>query len=502
MDVISLQQSTLSSLPTTVAVPEYDRQALQSGIVHVGVGGFHRSHQAFYTDNYINRSDDLRWGICGVGLREADRLVKQHLESQDYLYSILTKHPDGHTQVQVIGCMTDFLMAPDDPEAVISKMAADETYIVSLTITEGGYNYDPSSGEFDFTNPDIQHDLANPNKPKLIFGYLAAALARRRKTDRPPFTIQSCDNIQHNGDITRKMLVTYIRAFDHELADWVESHVCFPNAMVDRITPATNQSDLALAKNLGIIDKWPVTCEPFHQWVIEDKFSQQRPAWELVGAQIVDDVTPYETMKIRLLNASHSVLGILGSLRGYQTIEQAICDPLFTKLITEFMDSEVTPILDAVPGIDLSDYKKTLIARFANPNIKDSLTRICSQSAAKVSTFLVPTIIENLKNNGNTAIASLVIAGWCLYSDTHLTQQGEPLEIIDDMAETLQQAAHASRISPLAFLEQPSIFGALVENTSFCNEYKSYISKLYAGVAIEHIIVSLLDQAQAKQVYN
>jgi len=498
MSALSLNNSTLSSFPTSISVPRYNRQSLKAGIVHVGVGGFHRSHQAFYTDNYINHTGDLSWGICGIGLREADRAIKQSLEAQDYLYSLLVKHPNGKTDTQIIGCLTDFLLAPDDPEAVINKMAAEETQIVSLTITEGGYNYDPSTGEFDFSNPDIKHDLANPNKPKLIFGYLAAALDRRRKSGQKPFTVQSCDNVQHNGDVIRKMLVTYISSYDSELADWVANQVSFPNAMVDRITPATTDKDMALAEQLGVIDSWPVTCEPFHQWVIEDKFCQQRPAWEKVGAQIVNDVTPYETMKIRLLNASHTVMGILGSLRGYQTIEQTISDPLFATVVSNFMDNEVTPILDDVPGIDLSDYKRTLIARFANPNIKDSLARICSQSASKVSTFLVPTIVENLKIGENGAIANLVIAAWCLYSDTHSSQQGQPLEVIDDMAETLQQAAHASRISPLAFLEQPSIFGSIIENESFCNEYKYYISQLYAGVAIEQIMEAVLSSYKAK----
>lgn len=404
-----LSQATLSALPSTVAVPGYDRQALQSGIVHIGVGGFHRSHQAFYTESYLNQTNDLRWGICGIGLREADRAIQQRLAAQDYLYSLLVKHPEGHTDVQVIGCMTDFLIAPDDPKAVINRMAADETKIVSLTITEGGYNFDPSTGDFDLTNPDVQHDLANPEKPKLIFGYLAAALNVRRQAGKPPFTIQSCDNVQHNGDVTRKMLVAYIKAYDTEFAGWVSQNVSFPNAMVDRITPATTKEDIALAEMLGVSDQWPVTCEPFHQWVIEDKFTQKRPDWELAGAQIVNDVTPYETMKIRLLNAGHTVLGMLGSLRGYATIEQAVSDPLFARYLRAFMDHEVTPVLEAVPGIDLDEYKQTLIIRFANPNIKDSLARICSQSSAKVATFLVPTIQQNLLNAGNIRFALSLI---------------------------------------------------------------------------------------------
>lgn len=505
MKRLTLNQLSLHALPESVLTPTYDREALQTGIVHVGVGGFHRSHQAFYTDNYLNQTQDLRWGICGVGLRQEDRVIQQRLQEQDFLYSLLVKHPDGQVSAQVIGCLTDFLLAPDDPEAVIRKMADDKTQIVSLTITEGGYNFDPSTGEFDFSNLDIQHDLDNPEKPKLIFGYLAAALQRRRKAGKPPFTIQSCDNLQHNGDVTRNMLVTYIRSYDSAFADWVETHVQFPNAMVDRITPATTDFDIQLAQQLGINDQWPVTCEPFHQWVIEDKFSQQRPVWERVGAQIVDDVTPYETMKIRLLNASHTVLGILGSLRGYQTIEQTISDPLFAQYVKKFMDNEVTPILTAVPGIDLEEYKEILIARFANPNIKDNLSRICSQNAAKVSTFLVPTIQENLKVGSAFDLACLVVAAWCLYSETQTSQQGQPLEVIDDMAESLNEFACDSRTDALRFLAQTSVFGALGSDPLFCEKYQYFLAKLHRGEAIEEVMVAVLDEmylASTAEVVN
>lgn len=493
MQAQPLSQTTLSSLPKNISVPGYDRQALQSGIVHVGVGGFHRSHQAFYTENYLNQTQDLRWGICGIGLREADRAIQQKLAEQDFLYSLLVKHPNGQTDVQVIGCMTDFLLAPDDPEAVINQMAADETRIVSLTITEGGYNCDPSTGEFDLANPDVQHDIANPDKPRLIFGYLAAALQRRRAAGKTPFTIQSCDNVQHNGDVTRKMLVSYINAYDSEFAQWVNESVRFPNAMVDRITPATTEGDISLAEQLGIIDQWPVTCEPFHQWVIEDKFTQQRPRWEQVGAQIVSDVTPYETMKIRLLNAGHTVLGVLGSLRGHQTIEEAISDPIFARYLRAFMDNEVTPVLDAVPGINLDEYKQTLISRFANPNIKDNLTRICSQSSTKVATFLVPTIQQNLQRKGSVKLSSLVLAAWCWYSNSHTTQNGESLDVIDDLADTLQQAAQASQKVPLVFLSQQSIFGPLASNKVFCEHYQSYLTQLFAGEKVEHLMASALE---------
>jgi mannitol 2-dehydrogenase len=495
-----LSNQVLAALPANIGVPSYDRTRLKTGIVHVGVGGFHRSHQGFYTDNYMSQTGDLQWGICGVGLREHDRKMQQLLAKQDYLYSLLVKQPSGEASVQVIGCMTDFLLGCDDAEAVIEKMAADDTKIVSLTITEGGYNFNPATGEFDLTHPDVQHDLANPTQPRLVFGFLAAALKRRKDSGRKPFTIQSCDNIQHNGKVARNVLVTYIKALDPELAVWVEENVAFPNAMVDRITPATTPADIARVADAGIIDAWPVTCEPFHQWVIEDNFSDERPKWEILGAQFVPDVTPYETMKIRLLNASHTVLGMLGSLQGYQTIDESIQDPLFARFVRQFMDDEVTPILAPVEGIDLNNYKATLIERFANPNIKDGLSRICSESSSKVATFLVPTICENLANGGDIKGATLVVAAWCYYSDTHSSQQGQALEVIDVMADSLQQLAKSSQDDPLAFIRQPSIFANLLENERFTALYVDFIKQLYGKVGIKTIMQSLLNGSSAMNI--
>ena len=236
---VKLNQRNLHLLPKEIARPATNRSQLTPGIVHVGVGGFHRSHQAFYTDDLISATGVTNWGICGVGLREADRKIAHVLKSQDYLYTLIVKHPDGKIENRVIGSLIDFMLGCDDPAAVIDKMASAQTKIVSLTITEGGYNFNPATGEFDFNHPDVIHDLANPSSPKMVFGYLTAALKKRRAAGLQPFTIQSCDNIQHNGDITRKMLLAFADKQDADLAQWIEREVCFPNAMVDRITPVT-----------------------------------------------------------------------------------------------------------------------------------------------------------------------------------------------------------------------------------------------------------------------
>ena len=475
-----LNKENIHLLTDRIPFPKYDRSKIKTGIVHVGVGGFHRSHQAYYTDMLMNKTNTTEWGICGVGLRKEDKRIKEVLEEQDYLYTLIIRHPDGKVETRVIGSIVDFLLSIDNPMAVINKMADEQTKIVSLTITEGGYNLNSSTGEFEFNNPDVQHDLENPNNPKLVFGYLTAALKKRREAGIPPFTIQSCDNVQHNGDMTRKMLLAFAKRQDRELADWIAKEVSFPNAMVDRITPVTTSKDIDYLKNeLGLDDKWPVTCEPFSQWVIEDNFSNDRPEWEKVGVQFVSDVTPYEKMKIRLLNAGHSVLGLLGSIHGHKTIDGTVSDPLFSKYLRNFMDIEATPVLDAVEGIDLNAYKDSLIERFGNPNIKDNLARICLESSAKLPKFLISTIHENLAAGGSIKYSTLVIAAWCLYSDTEINRHGVKLDIVDEMKEELHHAARGTDDNPLSFLKLEDIFGNLINNQRFTTLYSEMIDAIY-----------------------
>ncbi|KLU05762.1 Multiple polyol-specific dehydrogenase [Rhodopirellula islandica] len=488
-----LNEANLAQLNSQVSAPQYDRSRLKPRIVHVGVGGFHRSHEAFYTDELLRNDRSSDWGICGVGLREADEKIASVLKRQDYLYTLIIRHPNGTVESRVIGSIVDFLLGCHDPESVIEQMASPDTQIVSLTITEGGYNIDAATGEFNWNHPDAQHDLQNPTTPKLVFGFLTEALKRRRARNLPAFTIQSCDNIQHNGDLTRKTVLGFARKQDPELATWIESNVCFPNAMVDRITPVTTQDDMDyLVQEHQLCDEWPVTCEPFCQWVVEDHFSAGRPAWESVGAQFVPDVGPYEKMKLRLLNAGHSVLGILGSIHGHRTIDGCVGDPLFATYLRQFMDAEVTPVLDEVEGIDLETYKDTLLERFGNPNIKDALSRICLESSSKLPVFLIPTIQDNLARGGRIELATLVIAAWCFYSDKQVDQHGNPLEIIDELKQPLHQAAAATRKDPLSFLEVTEVFGDLIQNERFTKQYVSMVETLYETTDIASIMEDLL----------
>lgn len=490
---ITLNRNNLAQIAGRIPCPTYDRNTLSMGIVHIGVGGFHRAHQAFYTHQLIEMGGPSEWGIFGIGLREEDQKIHDVLNKQDGLYTLIVKHPNGKIDSQIIGSIIDFEWGFNNPGPVIGRMAHPDTKIVSLTITEGGYNFNPATGDFDFGNPDVQHELRHPDDPRTVYGFLMATLKKRRDAKQPPFTIMSCDNIEHNGDVARKMLLSFAKRQDAALADWIEKEVCFPNSMVDRITPVTTQADIDYLENTyGIRDEWPVTCEPFIQWVVEDKFSNGRPEYEKVGVQFVPDVKPYEKMKLRLLNAGHSVLGILGAIHGHPTINACMEDRTFVDFLKAFMDREATPVLDELKGIDLVAYKDSLIERFANPNIKDSVSRICSESSAKLPKFLIPTIQDNLANGGSIEYATLVIAAWCYYSDKEKNEKNEPLTIIDKRKDKLHQFAKQTKNDWTAFLNQTELFGRLVENEIFITEYLKAIQSIYEENDIRKLMNELL----------
>ncbi|WP_416866458.1 MAG: mannitol dehydrogenase family protein [Imperialibacter sp.] len=477
---MQLNQKNLPAVGRSIKVPAYDRNEIKAGIVHVGVGGFHRAHQAVVVQQLLAAGGHKEWGICGIGLREGDRRIADIFARQDCLYTLITRYPTGEVDSEVMQQMTDFLLAPDDKQAVVDRMANPETKIVSLTITEGGYNL-TADGEFDLGHPDIQHELKHPNDPKTIYGYLSAALRKRKDKQQTPFTVMSCDNIQHNGDVTRKMLLSFLSAQDEGLAAWVGEEVAFPNSMVDRITPVTTGAEMEYLKDqFDLEDEWPVTCEPFLQWIIEDNFSNGRPDFDKVdGVQFVQDVTPYEKMKIRLLNAGHSVLGICGALMGIQTINACMENEQLRTVLRKFWDEEATPILDKVEGIDLEAYKDSLQVRFSNPNIRDKVSRICSASSAKLPKFLLPTIEENLSKGGSIDMATWLIAAWCYYSDKQIDQNGQSLEIIDAMQDQLNRAAQNTTADALSFLRVREVFGSLIDNENFTSLYATTVRRFY-----------------------
>ncbi len=491
MSVIRLNEKNLSKIPESVAVPGYDRSVIHTGIVHVGVGNFHRAHQAVYTEQLLSQGHH-DWGICGICLLERDLKMFETLTEQDGLYTLVVKEPDGSQAVRVIGSVLEVLYAPEDPSVVISRMADPGTRIISLTITEGGYNYDSSSGEFLFSDPGVQWDLRNPDRPRTIFGYLTEAILLRKNRGLSGFTLLSCDNIQQNGEVSKKMLMSFVGKGKPELVSWIEDHVTFPNCMVDRITPVTSEKDVEeLQSAHQIQDGWPVVCEPYTQWIVEDHFSQGRPAWEYAGVQFVKEVEPYEKMKIRLLNAGHSLLGFTGTLYGYLTIDETVRNPDIEALLSKFMDVEVTPVLGKIEGIDLDTYKNDLITRFSNPYISDRLSRICSESSSKIPKFLLPTIREQLETGGAIEVGALIIAAWCRYLELAWTE-GLSEDLQDANRDVLIKAAMASQEEdPLAFIGLVPVFGKLAHSERFVKVYLAMIQSL-RNKGIEQVIKSII----------
>jgi mannitol 2-dehydrogenase len=481
---IALSPANLDSLDDRIATPEYDRSTVSVGIVHIGVGAFHRAHQAMYIDRLLNSGQGHEWGICGVGVLPGDRAMKDALTAQDGLYTLVIKRPDGSVEPRVIGSILEYLLAPDDPEAVIEKMAAATTRIVSLTVTEGGYNVDPVTGEFNARTASIVADAHADVIPSTTFGLVIEALVRRRARGLAPFTVMSCDNIQGNGHVARKMFGAFARLRSAELGDWMDATVKFPNSMVDRITPVTTPADRALlAEQFGLDDAWPVVCEPYTQWVLEDEFSLGRPRLDAVGVQIVPDVTPYELMKLRLLNAGHQALCYLGYLAGYRYAHEVCADPVFVKFILDFMDRESTPTLLPVPGVDLQVYKATLIERFANPEVRDTLARLCAESSDRISGWVLPIISEQLAGEGDIWRSALVVAAWARYAEG-VDEQGAPITIVDRLADQLTAAAQRQRSQPSAFIEQRELFGDLADQPRFVEAYTTALDSLHAKGAL------------------
>ena len=380
-----LSRAILRRLPATLHAPAFDPAALTPGIVHLGLGGFHRAHMARYTHTLMDQDPAAReWGILGAGLLPQDRAMRDSLVPQDNLYTLLER--DGlNERATVIASLAGVVFAGDDSAGLLDAIDRPAIRIVSLTVTENGYCLNRATKQLDPAHPLIQADLARPARPRSAIGIVTEALRRRRDAGMPPFTVMSCDNIQHNGQVLRAAVLALAALRDPALAAWIAAHVHFPCSMVDRITPVTTDADRAwVAETYGIADRWPVVCEAFTQWVVEDDFPTGRPAWERVGCQFVPDVAPYEAMKLRLLNASHLAVAGLGRLMGCTTIDEAMADPLLHRYMAALMDRETGPTLPPVPGIDLPDYKRTLLSRFSNKAIKDTTERVNTDAPLNV----------------------------------------------------------------------------------------------------------------------
>jgi mannitol 2-dehydrogenase len=451
MPVPSLGERALAALGGEIPTPGYDRSQVRPGVVHFGVGGFHRAHQAMYHDRLLNEGEGFEYGICGVGVMPGDRAMKDALDAQDGLYTLVVKHADGTFEPRVIGSIVEYLYAPDDPEQVVEKLASEATRIVSLTVTEGGYSAD-----------------------NVVFRYIVDALVRRRERGLEPFTVMSCDNLPGNGHRTHEVVVEHARGRDPALAEWIDREVRFPNSMVDRITPQTTEDDRREVKErFGLDDAWPVVCEPFEQWVLEDAFTLGRPPYETAGVQVVEDVEPYELMKLRLLNASHQALCYFAYLDGYRLVHEAAQDPLFRTFLRGYMDHEGTPTLAPVPGVDLDDYKATLIERFSNPEVRDTVARLCAESSDRIPKWLLPVIRENLHNDGEIARSAAVVASWARYAEG-TDEHGEPIEVVDQLKDRVTANARNG-----TFLEDRELFGDLADDARFRAAYDEALSSLH-----------------------
>jgi len=492
-ELIRLDENNLSLIRERIEVPGYERRKIKAGIVHIGVGNFHRSHQAYYTNQVLSKRFD-NWGICGVGLMKEDLKRYKTFNQQDGLYTLISKESKGSFQAMVIGSIIEYLYGPMHSMAVIQKMSDPDIKIISLTITEGGYNFDANTGEFIFSDPLIQWDMTHPVDPKTVFGFLTQALKSRMLSGIPGLTILSCDNIQQNGDICKKMLLSYITEAEPGIIEWVLKNCTFPNCMVDRITPISDISDIEYLKtHYQIEDQWPVVAEPFIQWVVEDNFINGRPKWEEAGVQFVNDVAPYERMKIRLLNAGHTLLGLLGTLLGFKTIYETISDPACKTILRKFMDVEVTPNLGLIDGIDLEEYKDSLIQRFSNPEIGDRLSRICSESSTKIPKFVIPTIQDQLQSGGSIQYGAFIIACWYRYIELSGFSSYN-IEIQDVMYDKLKQTVISSdKKDPTIFLEIKPVFGDLKHTEIFVKTFHKLILQL--GIDEVRNVIRNLNQA-------
>lgn len=475
-----LDPDNLSTLPPNVDTPRYDRATVTPGIVHIGVGNFHRAHQALVVDRLLEQGSALDWGIRGVALLPSDEPLARRMQQQDCLYTLVERSPDGTWDHRVIGSILDVLFAPDDPEAVIEALADPRIRIVSLTITEGGYSVDRLTGEFMADSPAVVADLAPGAVPTTVFGVLCEALRRRRAAGTPAFTVMSCDNIQHNGDVARRMFLAFARLRDADLADWMEQQVAFPNSMVDRITPVTTSADVeAVSAALGVRDECPVVCEPFFQWVVEENFPTGRPAWEDAGVQVTDDVTPYEKMKLRLLNASHQGLCYFSHLAGYEYVHDAMTWPELRTFLRRFMDEEQTPTLDPVPGVDLNAYKAELIERFSNPQVRDTVARLCAESSDRIPKWLLPAVRDRLAQNGDVRLSAAIVASWARYAEA-VDESGTPIEVVDPLRDELIPIAQRQSSELTAFLDNRRLFGDLVEDFRFRDPYLAVLDRLHS----------------------
>tara|TARA_R110002153_G_scaffold66352_3_gene177365 strand:+ start:17097 stop:18566 length:1470 start_codon:yes stop_codon:yes gene_type:complete len=475
---IKLGLDTLDALPPNVSKPNYQRAVLSPGIIHIGVGNFHRAHQAVYLDKLFNAGLAYDWAIRGAGIKSYDAVMRDKLKAQDWLTTVVELDAKGLT-ARVCASMLDFI--ENDASTLIDALTDSQIRIVSLTITEGGYFMDDKTGGFNLAHDEIQRDIANIDSPTTVFGLMIAALKRRKEQNKPAFTIMSCDNIPHNGKIAKRVVSEMATAIDSDLAQWISQNVTFPNSMVDCITPATSEQERQrLVTLFDIEDQAPVFCEPFRQWVLEDDFANGRPPLEEVGVEFVADVAPFELMKLRILNGGHAAIAYPGALFGIHFVHDVMAHPLISLYLKKLVTQEVIPTLPSVPGVDFDDYFAVIESRFANPEVCDTVPRLCQDASNRLPKFILPTIVANLEQGRDCAGLALVVALWC-----RLCAEGDvansKITIDDPQAKRLIKQASMAKVEPAIFLQMTDIFGTLSRNTVFVKHFTSMLEMLWAS---------------------
>ncbi len=473
-----LSLATLGQLLPSVGVPGYRRDELSPGIAHIGVGNFHRAHQAAYLDELFERGSDHDWAIVGTGVRESDAEMGRDLAAQDFLTTVVTQEA-AHSQARVTGAMIDFV-APGETAAILERLVDPRTRIVSLTVTEGGYYIDPATQAFDPGHPDIVADAADRlAAPKTAFGLIAAGLLRRRATGLPPFTVMSCDNLPGNGHVTADAVAGLVDLISPADARWLRESVAFPNGMVDRITPATSERERqTLREDFGIADSRPVFCEDFRQWVLEDHFPAGRPRLEEVGVQFVADVAPFELMKIRILNGGHAAIAYPAGLLDIHFVHEAMQDGQIARFLSALLDDEVIPVVPPVPDTDLADYKRTIEQRFANPKIGDTIRRLCLDGSNRQPKFILPTLRDALRAGTPIDGLALVSALWCRYCYGE-TESGQAIGPNDPEWSRLNRQAQQARSAPETWLQMRDIYGNLPDDRRFRKAFCRALQRIW-----------------------
>lgn len=471
-----LSLGNLKEIGATLEVPSYARDDLSPGIIHFGIGNFHRAHQATYLNQLFCSGMGHDWAIVGAGVLEGDRRAREVLRAQDWLTTVVEQEAD-RSRAHVIGSMIDYI-EPADTAAIIARLTDPRTRIVSLTITEGGYFLD-ANDNFDASHPSIVADAENPVSPKTVFGLIIAGLKKRRNAGTPPFTVMCCDNIPHNGKATRNTLCGLAGISDKALSDWIAEKVAFPNSMVDRITPATSDRERAICRDeYGIEDGWPVFCEEFSQWVMEDNFPLGRPPLEEVGVQFVEDVAPYELMKLRILNGGHALIAYAAGLLDIHFVHEAMEHPGIRAFLRKVEETEIVPQVPPVPDTDAFDYFDLIERRFSNPKIADTVRRLCLDGYNRQPKFIVPVLRDALRSGGKFDGLALESALWCRYC-CGVSDSGVQIAPNDPNWDRLVALARKAKDNPAAWLTLTDVYGDVATNEDFRGRFAHWLNMLW-----------------------